>query len=459
VSGRPWIPLRFQRRLVVAVTVVTIVTLGAALLVVARAVNASQQGQLDDALLAEARQEADESAAIGGLTLDISDRPGPAADDIGHLTKYAAIYDARHAAIAATPTFHHQPPAFEFIEHPVGKCFDTQYAREPLRAVLVPIPGHEGTLLLLAAPRLDLDRDAAFLDRAAVFVLGIAALWSAVVTAWIVRRLTRGHQAIAAVARQVADGDLSARVSESTSDQEMVQLARDVNYMIEQLSTLLSSQKEFIAHAAHELRSPLTVVYGELSHALRRSRDGDAYRTAIEDSLDSVRRLKALAEDLLTLARVGASVEEQSEPIRARGILEDSARTIAGEAAARDVRVRIDGDCRSISGRRHDLERLFRNLLENAVRHSPKGGVVEARLAEHDGAVVVTVTDGGPGVVEADRERIFEPFYRGPRENAEDLPGAGLGLAIARKIARSLGGDVTLDSTRQSGAQFVVRLL
>jgi two-component system heavy metal sensor histidine kinase CusS len=322
----------------------------------------------------------------------------------------------------------------------------------------VPIPGHAGAVLFLGAPRFDLDRDAAFLRRAALLVLAAAALWSAVVASWIVRRFTKGHQAVVAVARQVAAGDLSARVSETARDAEMAQLARDVNSMIDRLSALLSSQQDFIAHAAHELRSPLTLLYGELTFALRRPRDDAAYREVIQEALDSARRLKNLAEDLLTLARVGASPEPAGAEVSARKIVEESLRTVAAEAALRDVGLRVDGQSRAICGRPYDLERLFRNLLENAVRHSPKGGTVEARIGDHGGDVIVAIGDDGPGIDDSLRERIFEPFYRGPRESAENLPGAGLGLAIARTIARSHGGDVTLDASAPRGARFVVRL-
>jgi two-component system heavy metal sensor histidine kinase CusS len=456
--NRPaFIPLRFQQRLVVSVTLATILTLGGGLFIVGRAVNASQQGQLDEALLAEARQEASEAAAQGGDQLNVSDRPGPAADDIGHLTKYAAIYRKRKV-VAATPTFRGGPPAYGDIHQPLNQCFDSEVRREHVRAVLVPIPGQADAVLFLGAPRFDLDRDAAFLNRATFLVLAASALWAAFVAIWIVRRFTKGHQTVVSVARQVAAGDLSARVSEATSDPEMVQLARDVNYMIDRLSALLSSQQDFIAHAAHELRSPLTLLYGELSFALRRQRDDPSYREVIEEALDSARRLKKLAEDLLTLARVGAAPDIGRPDVSTRKIVEESVRTVAGEAASREVDLKVDGDSRAITGRPNELERLFRNLLENAVRHSPKGGTVAATIRDVDESVIVSISDDGPGIDASDRERIFEPFYRGPRESAENLPGAGLGLAIARTIARSHGGDITLELSLRRGAQFVVRL-
>ena len=450
--------LGFRQRLVVAVTAVTLVTLGGALVVVGAAVDASQTGQLDEALLAEAKEEAGEAAKLGGDHLDISDRPGPAPDDIGHLTKYGAIYDQEGNVLAETPTFHGRPPAFDTLGATLDKAFNLFLRREHVRAVVVAVPGHPGNTLLLAAPRFDLDRDAAFLNRAMLVAIIAATFWAAIVTFWVVRRLTRGHEAIAGVARQVADGDFSARIALAVSGPEMLPLARDVNRMIDQLASLLASQREFIAHAAHELRSPLTIVYGELSQALRRPRDAAAYRMAIEESLGSTKRLKVLAEDLLALARLDASTDWPNEEVSVLAILEDTARAVTAEATVNEVAVRVAGECRAISGRPKDLERLFRNLIENAIRHSPKGGVVTATLAEKEGAAVVTVTDEGGGVADLDRERIFEPFYRGSREALDDRSGAGLGLAIARKIASAHGGDVTLGPKRPQGGQFVVRL-
>jgi two-component system heavy metal sensor histidine kinase CusS len=448
-----------RRRLGLAVAAVTAATLLLALLLVAQAVNESQRGQLDEALVSEAHEEAREAASLGGGKLDISDRPGPAADDTGHLTKYSAIYDAAGHVVTRTPTLVGHVPELASVRHPPGECFDAFIDREHVRAVLVPIPGHVGAQLLLAAPRFDLDRDAAFLDRTVLVAVPVSALWAALLTTWIVRRLTRGHELIAGVARHVAAGNLSARIDEGAVDEPMVQLVRDLNQMIDRLSALVSSQREFIAHAAHELRAPLTIVYGELSHSLRRPRDAEAYRQAIADALGSARQLKVLAEDLLTLARVDVSGEpyERGDGVVARHLVENAVRTVMGEAAARGVVVTVDGDCRPIAARPSDLERLFRNLLENAVRHSPRGGVVGAALRDQPGAVVVTVSDQGSGIALTERDRIFEPFYRGSHDLADELPGAGLGLAIARKIARAHGGDVTL-AEQSVGARFVVRL-
>src|SRR5262249_23765301 len=185
----------------------------------------------------EAHEEASESARGGhGTQLLISDGPGPFANDIGPLTKYGAIFAPGGSVLSSTETFHGHVPPLELLQHAPDECFDLWFHREHLRAVLTPVPEHPGNLLMLAAPRLDLDSDTAFLHRAMLIVFAVAVAWAAMVATWIVRRLTRGHAAIARAARQVADGDLSARVLPDSRDPEMMQLASDVNQMIDRLS-------------------------------------------------------------------------------------------------------------------------------------------------------------------------------------------------------------------------------
>ncbi len=448
--------MRFRARLIGAVTGVTVFTLGGAFAVVSRLVNADQQRQLDVALVKEAHEEAAESArGANGERLLISDGPGPYANDIGPLTKYGALFAADGKVLSSTETFLGRTPPLGVVAHGPDECFDLWFHREHLRAVLTPVPQHPGSLLMLAAPRLDLDSDAAFLGRAMEIVFVVAVAWAALVATWIVRRLTRSHAAVTLVARRVADGDLSARVDAAVGDPEAKQLAQDVNQMIERLSKLLAAHEEFVTHAAHELRSPMTTLYGELAHALRRTRDGEEYRVAIAGALESTQRLRELAESLLTLARVGGTAEEPMELVQLGHVLERAARAVQGAAVGREVLLDVEAAAVPVRGRARDLERLFCNLLENAIRHSPAGGRVRVIVESANGRVQVRVIDRGPGVPVDDRERIFQPFFRSPA--AYGTPGYGLGLAIARKVARAHDGDVRL-AERRDGAEFVVEL-
>lgn len=437
--------MSFRGRLVSAATAVTLLTLGVALVAIYLSVNDSQQDQLDAALVAEAAEEAREAGSQGGDELVISNRPGPMANDVGPLTKYAVIYGPGGSIVAATPTFRGQPPQQQTWRDDLGQPFDAWVGVEHLRAVRVPIPGQPGSTLLLGAPRTDLDGDAAFLARAMLLVLGVSVVWTIGLGTWIVLRLTRDHERIIAVARRVAAGDLSARVGQSEGDREIAQLAHDIDEMIDRLSLLVTSQRRFIAHAAHELRSPLTTLYGELSLALRRDRDAAAYRETIAEALTSTRQLRDLAEDLLALARLGAGPDQSAAPVELLATARQAVAAADWILKARGIRAQVNGDEVCVQGHARDLERMLRNLVENAGRHAKPGGEVHVTAGAANGIAWVRVADDGAGVEPQDRERIFEPFFRAAAERAQqDGGGAGLGLAIAQEIAQLHGGSIEL---------------
>jgi two-component system heavy metal sensor histidine kinase CusS len=452
--------MKFRTRLVLTLSAVTALTVTATFGAATYVVERSEERQLDEALRAEARQEALEiSTTTKDHALHISDRGGPQADDVGRLTKYAVIYDDDGHVHDHTPTFGHGVPALASVHHHGnGVPFDLLYEREQLRAVVAPVPGSSGGLLLLAAPRADLEKDVTFLRQVMIIAALLSIGFTVLVTWRVVRRLTRGHEAIAETARKVAAGDIGARIGMKEGDDEVVQLARDVDEMVKRLASLVESQQRFVAHAAHELRSPLTALYGELQLALRRSRSGDEYRSAIEEALDSARRLKALAEDLLALARIGSDHESPHTPVALDEVAKNAASWVSREALRRNVELAIDADGSMVLGHAFDLERLLRNLLDNAVRHSPAGGHVRLEAKSEGDAVLLSVLDDGPGVPTEDRERVFEPFFRAAAELPRD-GGSGLGLAIVREIARSHGGDVLVEPGPEGkGARFRARL-
>jgi len=448
----------FRSRLVAAVSAMTFVTLGAAFVAVSVAVNHAQQRRLDEALLDEAEQDAKRVAARESETLVISDMPMPAANDVGPLTKYGAIYDRDGAVRAKTSSFGNDVPPLSSVQRDARRPFDFWHGRDHLRGVLVPLPDAGGQVLLVAAQRIELDGDAAFLRRAMTVAFVMAVLWAGLVASWIVSRLTRDHQKIAEVAQRVAAGDLAARVQPHSGDHELAKLGRNIDEMIGRLEVLVESQQRFIALAAHELRMPLTTLYGELALALRRSRDAESYRTTIGEALDSTRKLKQLADDLLTLARIGA--ERMGKSVASiRDVVQAAESQVLAQAKERGIELTITGDDRAVVGDAGDLERLVRNLLENAVRHSPQGSRVAIEIATHADRVSVAVSDEGPGILPEEREKIFEPFYRGHGDAERSSDGAGLGLAIVRQIARAHGADVALVPTANGkGARFEVSL-
>jgi two-component system OmpR family sensor kinase len=446
--------MSLRGRFVAASSAIALATLSGTFSAVYLAYNATQERQLDAVLHVEAAED----AVVASRTGDPS-----STDHHLHLafgawapiTKYATVYDWNGRAVVWTSNLDVARPRFESVRHALGAPFDLWWNNEHLRAVRVPIRGDGAPSLLLATPRTDLDVDAKDLARRMAVAVLLGVIVSAAATSRLARVLTRDHERITAVARSVAAGDLSARIGPIASDPEMAGLARDIDEMISRLTVLVETQQQFIANASHELRSPLATLLGELSFALHRDRDRVAYRQSIEEALSSARRLKLLTEDLLALARIGAT-ELEFETVSLSEVACSAVASSRPAAAASDVTLEIACDAATVEGHAGDLQRLVRNLVENAVRHSPRGGCVRVAADHYGDDARIVVSDEGPGVLPENRERIFEPFFRLPADRA-DYARTGLGLAIARSIARAHGGDVWVDDSSR-GARFVVRL-
>jgi two-component system, OmpR family, sensor kinase len=448
--------VKFRERLVLAASLTSLVGLGAAFSFVYEKVYTEHVHEIDLVLSIEGREEADE-VARSNLVRELPEDPDLKAMHVGPLRKYAVLYDVDGKVLARSALVGSRAPDLKTLDVRSARAFDRTIGQTNVRAVLLPVPGRPGEQLLFGVSRDPLDSDAALLARVMTITFAGVVVWIVLMTWWVTTRMTREHEAIAEVARRVAAGDLSARVGGGVPHEDIARLGRDVNSMIEQLSALVASQQKFVSYAAHELRSPLTAAYGELSNALRKDRSASEYKEAIECALDATQHMKTLAEDLLVLARGSAPIISGT---RTSASLASVTRAALGQLArtleARDVSVEIEGDAVVDTWNERDLHRLVLNLLDNAVKHSPRGGVVRVTAATTDG-VELSVQDQGPGVPEADASRIFEPFFRGSREASEE--GSGLGLAIVRAIARAHDGEISLEPSAEPGcgARFTVR--
>jgi two-component system OmpR family sensor kinase len=342
--------MSLRGRFVAASSAIALVTLSGASTAVWLAYDASQERQLDAALLSEASEATSEP----------------------HVTKYRVVYDGQGHAATWSKNLEIARPRFQSVRHPVGVPFDLWWNNEHLRAVLLAAPEEAGGSLLLAAARTDLDEDAAELARRMAVAVLAAVLVSALATWWIARVLTRDHERITRVARRVAGGDLSARIGSLSNDPEMARLGLDVDEMISRLAILVETQQQFIANAAHELRAPVTTLLGELSFALRRDREAAAYREAIAEALASTRRLKLLTEDLLALARIGAA-EFERERVALAEVAKGAIRAIRASAEEREVVLEAECNGCIVEGHAGDLERLVRNLAADRADHTGTG--------------------------------------------------------------------------------------
>ena len=272
--------------------------------------------------------------------------------------------------------------------------------------------------------------------------LGVVAIAVAVGAFPVVRGLGRRLERLKAGVDRLGGGDLSARVKVEGRD-ELAALAASFNRSAERIEALVAAHRLLLANASHELRTPLTRI------SVAASLLGDSADPRTRESLKrDVAELDELIEQILLASRLEAlPTLEQHEPV-------DLLALAAEEASHYDVEV--DGEPVTVSGDRALLRRLVRNLVENAQRYGG-GTPIQVSVKCEDGRAVLDVIDHGPGVPEAERQRIFEPFYRlaGASESGR---GSGLGLALVLDIARRHGGDAVCLAAEGGGSRFRVEL-
>jgi signal transduction histidine kinase len=221
--------------------------------------------------------------------------------------------------------------------------------------------------------------------------------------------------------------------------------------------TALRRQREFAADASHELRTPLTVIRSSVE-LLRRNPERPVTQVgdALTDIDAEVSHLTSLVDDLLLLARSDSgAVTLERVPLHLDDVAADAAAALVKPAGEAGVRIEVDPEPTPALGDPVRLRQLVTILVDNAIRHSPRDGVVRVVVRPEPAGASVSVEDQGPGVRPEDRERVFDRFWRAPGAPAG---GTGLGLAIARWIAEHHRGAIAVDSSEAGGARFVVRL-
>jgi signal transduction histidine kinase len=276
---------------------------------------------------------------------------------------------------------------------------------------------------------------------------------------WIARGALRPIELMAAQARRITDRTPGLRLASPNPRDQLGLLARAFNDLLARLESALSQQRQFMADASHELRTPVSIARTAIEVTLgRQGRPEDEYRDALGVVRDQMRRLSRIVEDLFTLARadVGGLPVERS-PLYLDELVADCVKEAKVLAAPKAVEVdwRSPGDL-EVHGDERLLRDMLINLLDNAIRHTPRGGWVRVELVAGNDAVEVAVTDSGEGIPEADRERVFERFVR--LRPSQAGKGGGLGLPIARSIAEAHGGTLVLGRSDASGSTFLVRL-
>ena len=310
----------------------------------------------------------------------------------------------------------------------------------------------------VAEPLASVERELLGLRRA---LLGsvLFALLLAVSGGWaIARAALRPVEIMAAQARRITDRTPGDRLTSPHPHDELGQLAQAFNDVLGRLERALSQQRQFMADASHELRTPVSIARTAIDVTLsREGRLEEEYRDSLGIVREQMRRLSRIVEDLFTLARADAAgLPLERRPVYIDELVADCVKE-ALLLAPPGVRVesRAPADLELVGDERL-LRQMLINLLKNAVFHTAAGGFVRVDLISREDAVLIEVTDSGAGIPQAERERIFERFVQ--LDASRHGEGSGLGLPIARAIANAHGGTLVLARSDASGSTFVVRL-
>ncbi len=426
--------------------------------------------EVDTALLTLAETDAASALDEPGEPIHLHDVQADATGlPFRRLDKLVQIIDVRGRILARSATlgsaYLPAPPALLTRLQTGAVVLETlpNFAGDRLRLVSLPIAvaGHVRYAVQVGT---SLHRVDTFLQAARLLFLGGAGgILVAVIAIGVVlaRSALRPVDQIVARARLIGATNLTERLPDPGTSDEIGRLAATLNEMLDRIERSVESQRRFTADASHELRSPLSRLRSELEVALRRPRTLAEYEAVLRSALEEVERLSRLTEELLTLARLdaGESVPRPGTPIALTPLVEAELNRLKPEADARQVTVAVAAPPDlAVLAPADALGLVIANLLHNAVKFSPPTGRVNVTLRPEGTEAVLSVSNSGSGIPPVDLPRVFERFYRSSRSRSPDVPGVGLGLAIARAIVGAYGGRIAVESSRGTGTTFTVWL-
>jgi heavy metal sensor kinase len=265
---------------------------------------------------------------------------------------------------------------------------------------------------------------------------------------------------IVAMAERITSRNLNERIPVAATGDELQKLSVSVNQMMARLEEAFHHISRFSADAAHEIRTPLAIIRGELEAALQLPHSQPAIRERIQSALEEVDRLTRIVEQLLEMSRLEAG-EVLAD--RSRFDFAEMTRTTVDQmrllAEEKEVEIRFEGqEPIEIEGDRIRLKQVVVNLLDNAIKYSASHAAVSVKTLRLDGKAILEVTDTGIGIPDGALPYIFDRFYRVDKARSRQLGGTGLGLAIVKSICAAYGGAVTVQSAEGKGATFRVEL-
>jgi two-component system, OmpR family, sensor kinase len=332
--------------------------------------------------------------------------------------------------------------------------------------------GPQDVILVLAAPMGGIEASITVMART-LLIVGLAVLALILIIGWfIIRHDLRPLEGITETAELISDGDLSQRVGVPDDGSEVGRLGQAFDTMLDQIQGAFESQhaalvakerseqklRQFVADASHELRTPLTAVrgYSELYRAGGLN-DDDSLEQAMARIGSESRRMGALVEDLLLLARLDQGRPLRNDAVPLSELVNDALLDLRAVEPERPVEAAIEPNV-VVVGDEDRLRQVIGNLFTNVRVHTPAEAPLEVALAARNGFTTLKVADHGPGIDPTHVEHIFDRFYRADTGRSRDRGGSGLGLSIAASVAAAHGGEIMYSTTAGGGATFTLTL-
>ena len=391
------------------------------------------------------------------------------------------VYDARGRPVAMTAPRSRRSggesgdPEFDVAR--LGRIISSTPPRAPrvvtladpeggYRAAIAPVRMPEGEFFVAAAASLHEEEETLSEARwAALVAIPLALVLGGIGGSLLARRSLEPMVTMTHRAARIGATNLGERLPVANPGDEVGRLATVINALLARLERAFAEQRQFMADASHELRTPVAVVQHEASLALAQAnRDAAEYEDSLRVVRDAGRRMRRLVDDLFLLARADAGeLPVRHEALYLNDLVSDCARQVRSLAEARGVCIEVTPMPEAPQmGDEGLLSRVVLNLLDNAIKHSPAGSCATVGLEADELEYRVWVEDTGPGIPPEVQPHVFERFVRADQARARDADtltsGAGLGLAIARWIAEAHGGRLQLVRSGPAGTQFMLRL-
>ena len=388
-------------------------------------------------------------------------------EELRQAIRYSAILDSSGRIIWSGQPTEHRLPASPHLLAQVrhgATVFETLHhaGRPPIRRISIPLPIEDhGIFILQTEQSLQFVQDTLWW----LIYLLLGGSTALILIAWwgsgrLAREALAPVEALSQTAETISGQTLSTRLALTAPYTEFQRLAQTFNGMLDRLQQVFESQRRFVADAAHELKTPLTAMKGNLEVILQRTRSAEEYRETIISNLAEVDRLAAMTKSLLTLAQFAGD----RPPLMLQSLdLSPLVEEVVSELSvlAQESGITLQADCQpvpSFMGDASQLKQALINLLDNALRYTPSGGTIRARVRSQDSSVTLSVEDTGSGIAPEHMPHLFERFYRVDQARDRQSGGTGLGLAIVKEIVEAHGGQIHVQSHMGKGTTFTITL-